>query len=118
MQGKRPEDEDNGHGNPENGVGSRCTSTPESVLTDIVLAPGPAKDLAEIKKRTGFDFPFVLDRDLQISRALNIARGSAGILPCMFHVASDLRIVWWQQGRNGAYFGDKELEEYFDCEFI
>jgi len=85
-------------------------------VTFIVLAPGPAKELAKIKKRTGFDFPFVQDQGLVIARSLGIARNGNQILPCMLHVLPDLKIGWWQLGRNGAYFGDRELEDYFKCE--
>lgn len=84
----------------------------------IVLAPGPAKELAKIKERTGFDFPFVEDQGLKIARSLGIARSGDQILPCMFHVLPDLKIGWWQLGRNGAYFGDRELEDYFKCDLV
>jgi peroxiredoxin len=84
-------------------------------VTFVVLAPGPAVELAAIRERTGFDFPFVADEGLAIARSLGLALGAEEILPCMLQILPDGRIGWRQLGRNGAYFGDAELEEFFDC---
>lgn len=84
-------------------------------VTFIVLSPGPSSELAAIKKNVGFDFPFVMDTNLDIARSLGLNRPGNQIFPCMFQVLENLRIGWQQLGRNGAYFGDGELERYFDC---
>jgi len=87
-------------------------------VTFVVLAPGPAEELAQIRERTGFEFPFVADEELRIARSLNIAMTEDEILPCMFHVLPDRTIGWRQLGRNGRYFGDGELKDYFDCQLM
>ena len=84
-------------------------------VTFIVLSPGPAEDLAKIQERIGFRFPFVADADLAVARPLGLDRPGGQIFPCMFQLLKDRRIGWKQLGRNGAYFGDGELERYFDC---
>jgi peroxiredoxin len=84
-------------------------------VTFVVLAPGPASELAAIRERTGFLFPFVADEGLEIARSLGLTLSAEEILPCMLQILSDGRIGWRQLGRNGAYFGDAELEEFFDC---
>lgn len=84
-------------------------------VTFVVLAPGPAEELAAIRQRTGFDFPFVLDEGLDIARSLGLALTDEEILPCMLQILPGGKIGWRQLGRNGAYFGDAELKEFFDC---
>lgn len=84
-------------------------------VTFLVLAPGPPEQLAAIRKRTGFEFPFVADEGLRIARSLGIAMSEELILPCMLQVLPNRAIGWKQLGRNGAYFGDRELQEFFDC---
>ena len=84
-------------------------------VTFVVLAPGPAEELAAIRERTGFHFPFVADEGLQIARSLGLTLTGQEILPCMLQILPGGRIGWRQLGRNGAYFGDAALEEFFDC---
>jgi peroxiredoxin len=84
-------------------------------VTFIVLSPGPADDLAKIKQKVGFPFPFVVDDKLAVARSLGLDRPGNQIFPCMFQVLKSRRIGWKQLGRNGAYSGDGELERYFDC---
>ena len=40
--------------------------------TFVVLAPGPRKELKAIKKRTGFHYPFVEDKDLKLDSRLDL----------------------------------------------
>jgi peroxiredoxin len=84
-------------------------------VTFVILAPGPAAELAAIRERTGFDFPFVADEGLKIAGPLGLTLSAEEMLPCMLQILPDGRIGWRQLGRNGAYFGDAALEEYFDC---
>ena len=84
-------------------------------VTFVVLSPGPADELAAVRESTGFGFPFVADEGLEIARSLGIALSATEIVPCMLQILPDGRIGWRQLGRNGAYFGDAELEEFFDC---
>jgi len=84
-------------------------------VTFLVLAPGTPEQLAAIRKETGFEFPFVADGGLAIARSLGLARTDSEILPCMLQILPGRAIGWRQLGRSGAYFGDAELTEYFDC---
>ena len=84
-------------------------------VTFIVLSPGPSEELAAIRKSVGFDFPFVADTNLEVARSLGLDRPGNQIFPCMFQVLENRQVGWKQLGRNGAYFGDGELETYFDC---
>lgn len=84
-------------------------------VTFVVLSPGPAEELAAIRSRTGFEFPFVADTGLAIARSLGLAMNEDEIYPCMLQILPDRSIGWRQMGRNGAYFGDGELKRYFDC---
>lgn len=84
-------------------------------VTFLVLSPGPVEDLLKIKQKLGFDYPFVADDDLTIARSLGLERPGNQIFPCMFEVLPNLHIGWRQLGRNGFYFGDGELKQYFDC---
>ncbi|MFQ5599699.1 MAG: redoxin domain-containing protein [Candidatus Krumholzibacteriia bacterium] len=81
----------------------------------VVLAPGSREELAKIKSRIGFDYPFVADVNLEIAGSLGLDMPRNQIFPCMFQVLPNLQIGWKQLGRNGAYFGDGELKKYFDC---
>ena len=83
--------------------------------TFVVLAPGPRKELKEIKKRTGFPYPFVEDKGLKLARRLDLELGPGQIQPAIFEVSKERKIVWLQRGRSGAYYGDQELFEYLDC---
>ena len=84
-------------------------------VTFIVLCPGSPEEVAAIQERTAFGYPFVADENLNIARSLGLARAQDQIFPCMLQILPDLRIGWTQLGRSGAYFGDGELRDYFDC---
>lgn len=84
-------------------------------VTFLVLAPGTPEELRAIRKRTGFEFPFIADEGLALARSLGLAMNDSEILPCMLQILPDRSIGWRQLGRNGAYFGDAELTKYFDC---
>jgi peroxiredoxin len=81
----------------------------------IVLVPGTPEQVAQVRERTEFAFPFVADEALEIATSLGLARGEDQIFPCMFQILPDRSIGWTQLGRNGGYFGDGELRDYFDC---
>lgn len=81
----------------------------------IVLSPGPRDELAAIRDRTGLDASFVVDEGLATARSLGIATAENRIFPCMLQILPDRTIGWRQLGRNGVYFGDGELKEYFKC---
>jgi peroxiredoxin len=86
-------------------------------ITFLVLSPGPAKDLRAIKKRIGFPYPFIEDKNLTIAKkfdlVLNQERGE--ITPAIFILRSDLSVGWIQLGRNGSYYGDPALFDEIDC---
>ena len=83
--------------------------------TFIVLSPGPADELRKVRKRTEFPYPFVEDKGLAKKLKLQIAADQ--IQPAIFAVNKKRKIAWMQLGRNGSYYGDKELQKYLDCEF-
>ena len=60
-------------------------------VTFVVLAPGPAHELARVRERTGFDFPFVADENLDIARALQLEMGAGQMVPALFHVLPNLK---------------------------
>jgi len=84
-------------------------------VTFVVLSPGPAEAVRDARAHTGFEFPFVVDRDLALSRSLGLARPGGRVFPCMLQILPDRSIGWTQLGRNGFYFGDAELAKFFDC---
>ena len=81
----------------------------------IVLAPGPTRALERARKTSAFPYPFVVDVDLSIAKSLGLARPNGEVFPCMLQILPDRRVGWRQLGRNGFYFGDAELKEFFDC---
>lgn len=85
--------------------------------TFIVLSPGPRKDLKSVQKKTEFPFPFVEDKDLNLAKQLKLVLAPGQIQPAIFAVNKSRQIEWMQYGRNGGYYGDKELQDYLDCEF-
>ncbi len=80
----------------------------------IVLTPGPAEAVRRVRQLSGFPAPFVMDEGLDLARSLGLDRGQE-IFPCMLQILPDRTLGWSQWGRNGAYFGDQELSEFFDC---
>ena len=85
--------------------------------TFIVLSPGPADELKKIQKRSEFPYPFVEDKGLALAKKLKLQIAADQIQPAIFAVNKKRKIAWMQLGRNGSYYGDKELQEYLDCEF-
>jgi len=85
--------------------------------TFVVLSPGPKDALKSIRKRTEFPYPFVEDKGLALAKKLKLQIVAAQIQPAIFAVNKKREIAWMQLGRNGSYYGDKELQEYLDCEF-
>lgn len=85
--------------------------------TFIVLSPGPKDALKSIRKRTEFPYPFVEDKGLALAKKLKLQIAVDQIQPAIFAVNKKREIAWMQLGRNGSYYGDKELQEYLDCEF-
>jgi len=78
-------------------------------VTFLVLSPGPGDELAAVKRRTAFPYPFIEDENLRIAKRLNLHINDELIQPCIFILNRDREIRWLQWGRNGWYFGDKEL---------
>jgi peroxiredoxin len=83
--------------------------------TFIVLAPGPAKDLEELATATGFPFPFVEDRDLELGKSANLVLGPGQLVPGVFGVNEQREIVWVDRGRSDTRFSDEALFEYLEC---
>ncbi|MFQ5513433.1 MAG: redoxin domain-containing protein [Myxococcota bacterium] len=81
----------------------------------LVLAPGPAEELREIKKRTRFPYPFVEDAGLGIARGLGLLLNEREIMPAIFSLSPDRTVGWMQRGRSGRYFGDPELLQKLAC---
>jgi peroxiredoxin len=83
--------------------------------TFIVLAPGPARELEELANATGFPFPFVEDRGLELGRAADFVLGPGQLVPGAFGVNEQREIVWADRGRSGMRFTDDALFEYLEC---
>ena len=82
----------------------------------IVLGPGPADELRAIAHDTGFPYPFVEDRDLEIARRADLLLAADQIVPAMLVLDEGRQIEWLQRGRSGVYYGDGELLERLKCE--
>ncbi len=67
--------------------------------------------------RETFLTPLVEDKGLILARKLKLQIAADQIQPAIFAVNKKREIAWMQLGRNGSYSGDKELQEYLDCEF-
>ena len=78
-------------------------------VTFLVLSPGPKNDLLEIKKNTGFPYPFIEDKNLRIAKSLGLEMSEKEIIPSIFILNKNLNIRWMQRGRSGWYYGDEEL---------
>ena len=92
----------------------------ESELRDcgvrfIVLAPGPREKLAAIRTQSGFSYPFVEDRGLDIAGRLGLRMGTDEIVPGLLLVEPDLTVSWKRLGRSAANFGEHALLERLDC---
>ncbi len=67
--------------------------------------------------RETFLTPLVEDKGLILARKLKLQIAADQIQPAIFAVNKKREIAWMQLGRNGTYYGDKELQEYLDCDF-
>ena len=80
-----------------------------SRVTFLVLSPGPTNELLEIKKSTGFPYPFIEDKNLRITKSLGLDMSEREITPSIFILNKQRNIRWMQKGRSGWYYGDEEL---------
>ena len=78
-------------------------------VTFLVLSPGPLNELLEIKKNTGFPYPFIEDKKLRITKSLGLDMSESEITPSIFILNKHRNIRWMQRGRSGWYYGDEEL---------
>jgi peroxiredoxin len=62
--------------------------------TFIVLAPGPANELEKLASASGFPFPFVEDRGLELARAADLVLAPGQLVPGVFGVNEHREIVW------------------------
>ena len=46
---------------------------------------------------------------MKIGRSLGLAMAPGQMVPSIFILDTDRRVAWMQLGRNGRYFGDKQL---------
>lgn len=85
-------------------------------VTFLVLAPGPTEKLQKAKEYTKFPFPFIVDQELKIAKALDLIINETQILPSILILNEKLEVEWAQRGRNALYFGDPELMKRLKCE--
>ena len=85
-------------------------------VTFLVLAPGPINKLQKAKELTKFPFPFIVDQELKIAKALDLIINETQILPSILILNDKLEVEWAQRGRNALYFGDPELMKRLKCE--
>ena len=85
-------------------------------VTFLVLAPGPVEKLQKAKELTKFPFPFIVDKELKITRSLDLLLNETQILPSILIFNERLEVEWAQRGRNSLYFGDPELMKRLKCE--
>ena len=85
-------------------------------VTFLILAPGPTEKLQKAKEYTKFLFPFIVDQELKIAKALDLIINETQILPSILILNDKLEVEWAQRGRNALYFGDPELMKRLKCE--
>ena len=81
----------------------------------VVLAPGPRKEISEVRRLTGFEARYVEDVGLKLARGLGLQLAEGQIQPAIFSIDRRLRITWMQEGRSGRYYGDRALLRQLDC---
>lgn len=81
----------------------------------LVLAPGPAAELAAIRDRIGFAHPFVADEGLEIASSLGLRLSDAEMTPAILMLERDLGVGWMQRGRSGRFYGDGALIKQVEC---
>ena len=84
-------------------------------VTFLVLSPGSVDKIREAKSITKFPFPFIMDKDLEISKSLNLIIDEFQILPSILILNEKLEIEWEQRGRNSLFYGDPELMKILKC---
>ncbi len=82
----------------------------------VVLAPGPAERIRAARRATGLEARWVEDPDGSLARALDLVLGPGQMVPAILEIDAAGRVTWQQRGRNGAYFGDGELQKHLRCE--
>jgi len=86
-------------------------------VTFLVLSPGSTDELDAIQKRTGFPYPFVADRDLNIGATMQLVLDNKKqqLMPAIFILNPDRSVGWIQLGRNTTRFGESQLLAEIDC---
>jgi len=84
-------------------------------VTFLVLSPGSVEEIRKAKAITKFPFPFIMDKDLAISKSLDLVVNEKQILPSILILNEKLDIEWEQRGRNAFFFGDPELMKTLRC---
>jgi peroxiredoxin len=81
----------------------------------VVLGPGSREQLAEIRERSGFAYPFVADSDLKIASALGLRMSDTEAVPAILVLDADRSVAWALRGRSAGAYGDDALLEKLDC---
>ena len=84
-------------------------------LTFLVLAPGGKDGIKELRKRTGFPFPFIQDKNLKIAKRFDLAMPPFEIIPAVILLEKDGSAHWVKPGRGPDYYSDQALIDYLDC---
>jgi len=84
-------------------------------LTLLVLAPGGKDGIKELRKRTGFPFPFIQDKNLKIAKRFDLAMPPFEIIPAVILLEKDGSARWVKPGRGPDYYSDQALIDYLDC---
>ena len=84
-------------------------------VTFLVLSPGSVEEIRKAKAITKFPFPFIMDKELAISKSLDLVINEKQILPSILILNEKLDIEWEQRGRNAFFFGDPELMKTLRC---
>ena len=84
-------------------------------VTFLVLSPGPIDKIHEAQSITEFPFPFIMDKDLDISKSINLTVDEFQIFPSILILNEKLEIEWEQRGRNSLLYGDPELIKILNC---
>jgi peroxiredoxin len=96
-------------------IGRRRAELAECGVSFLVLGPGPAGKLAQLREAAGFDHPFIADEELRIARELDLVLGPGELVPAILMLDPDLRVGWMQRGRSSRFFGDPALIEKVRC---
>jgi len=80
-----------------------------------VLAPGGKDGIKKLRKRTGFPFPFIQDKNLKIAKRFDLAMPPFEIIPAVILLEKDGSARWVKPGRSPDYYSDQALIDYLDC---